>query len=103
MANVKQQVEFTKEQVEAMLQQAKTPDQLRAVKKLCKIVDPAKEQVKGSGKLIAYENKQGKTHPFVVTAAVELKDGQARGVFVRAEVARAVAEEILRVCDESGL
>lgn len=96
-------VQFTKEQQERMLALAGNDnDQLKALKRVMGVVDPispAVDQIVGSASL-----KEYKGHAYVATDFVRLGDKEtAKGVFLRKEIARMVAEEILRFCDENDL
>lgn len=64
----------------------------------------SESQIMGLGYTKEHEGKRtGSKQLYVVTPNVELTDGIARGTFVRADVARATAEEILRLCDANDL
>jgi hypothetical protein len=94
--------QFTKEQQERFLSLAGDDKQLKAIKRMVGVTDPispANEQIVGSASL-----KEYKGHGYVATDFVKLGEKEsAKGVFVRKEIARMVAEEILRFCDENNL
>jgi hypothetical protein len=98
----RKKVEFTQEQQDSMLAAAKDEDQLVALKRLFGISDPippTTEQIQNSAELKEYKGNKYVATPFVKLGEKE----SAKGAFLRTEVARMVAEEVLRFCDENDL
>ena len=98
----KGQVSLTDEQMTSILEAADNDEQrLELKKRLGKAT--VEEQLTGAGNIVDGSSEKTKDRKYVTTPNVTVGDHGARGVYLRAEIARATAEEILRVCDENDL
>ena len=91
---------FSEEQVTHIIGQATTPAQRAELQRALGVdVDVSvADQIAGKAAL-----KEHKEREYVTTPNVRLSDRGAKGVFIRKEVAKVTAMELLRFCDENGL